>query len=212
MILALIVIILLLILIFFYIQDRKSSINQPIRQVANKSTMTHSSIHKYSKHHTRSRTANNINDFIKKIERKYVDKEYLFNASSSPIVENDDNTDKYLKYIRKDIRQWGSELVIIDLKVKNTIQTDSEFVIRIDGKFMYGLEMACVRMKYYGIIQEQDDIQNPKAVCELQLISIFKISDRIFQEEPQKVKPFMTMSEQLAYVNKINELHKNEEY
>lgn len=177
----------------------------------------------------------NISDFIIAIRSKYLDNQHEFNVANQPVTTRypNQNTklidDKYIYHIKKNIRSWNKTfetIYINNIKPVLIIETLNEFIIKLNTKLYYQKKILYFELIYYGKIERSDDFFNGNYdIYALQLTNIKPITSveynnfpriRINSEVDQQLQEtndhncFMTMSEQLEYVNKIHKLHGEE--
>lgn len=180
----------------------------------------------------------NMQEFIEMVQNIYINKGYKFNLINLPVtsrlfagtgthpVNARVHDKKYVSKIKKDIFSWNKlfyddhrKFHIFPLHVKLIFikETDFEFMLKATIAVSFHDNKFYFNVIYYGTIDKNDDIINYASDrINLQLISISQINKSKFDCEsagasiPAAVNPFMTMKEQLAYVDKINNMHKNE--
>lgn len=166
------------------------------------------------------------------IKSNYLDNQYQFNIANQPTItryynQNMTNTDnKCLEYIRKNIRKnillWNKifeNKKIIEINTINPIfiiETSNEFIIKTNVSLIYRNKTMHLQLTYYGQIKISDDFLNDgKDTYILQLTDIQPLKKSDYDLQIKEINeydnnPFMTMQEQLQYVDKINQLHENE--
>lgn len=158
-------------------------------------------------------------DIIRMVSKKYLDTKYLFNISGQPVNTRTSNKDeKYLIHVRDNINEWqqiDKKIQVVDIKPLFVKEAGDEFVIVAVVKFKYQDRVRLLELSYYGKLFKNDEILNGGVdKCELQLIDVKKINEKTFDKSLKRVKkysgPFATMSEQLDYVGKIHDMHKQE--
>jgi hypothetical protein len=144
---------------------------------------------------------------------------------------------KYLRYIKKEILTWNNIfekyydthkkfIKVLDMKPIVVEETESEFKIKLNVALSYRQKMLYLQLGYYGQIEKSDDFLNGgRDIYILQLYDVRQISKADFEPRlaamnagsvragehaPWVSKPFMTMEEQMKYVNDINKMHREE--
>jgi hypothetical protein len=96
------------------------------------------------------------------------------------------------------------------------METLNEFVIKLYASLIYRKKSIHFLLTYYGQIDRSDDFLNGSSdVYTLQLIDIKPVPKNDFDIQPVAINqvddgPFMTMKEQLTYVDRINQIHLDE--
>lgn len=145
---------------------------------------------------------------------------------------------KYIKHIKNNINEWNQVLPLNSDHIKTMVikpifikETDNEFVITVNAKLLYLNKTLHLQLTYYGKIEKTDDFLNGGTdTYILQLVNIKPITKFDFSQlittincsttsdyefiaqGDNNTDPFISMAEQMAYVNKINKIHENEEY
>ncbi len=166
------------------------------------------------------------------IDTEYIRNKYRFNITNQPVTSRYPNKytisqdKKYLSKIKKDIRSWNNifrkyyhtdkKLIdILDIKLIFITETDFEFVIQGMIKLSYKNKTMHFRINYYGQINKTDDFLNGGTnTYMLQLYNLQPISKSEFDSKIDAVNleertPFMSMEDQMTYVDKINKTHQN---
>jgi hypothetical protein len=172
----------------------------------------------------------NISNLVFLIKSEYADVDYRFNVPNQPVTMRYPNRNtseqdaKYIKYIRRDIEQWNDlfkkyyqtdkKLIKINgIRLLFIRETTNDFVLTSNVSLSYlGKTLHC-ELTYYGQIERNDDFLNGATdMYTLQLVTIKPISKSEFniQVEPNDEGPFMSMREQLDYVDRMNRIHQNE--
>lgn len=158
------------------------------------------------------------------IKQKYLNSQYLFNLPNNPVITRYPTSNflpqdsKYLKNISANIMKWNNiltspvNLLFIDnIQPINVLETDNEFLIKVNVKLIYLNKSFYVQLIYYGLIDKMDDFfTSQDNTYRLQMVAMDEINNLIYQKskEPILVElPFMTMEEQMNYVDKINKIH-----
>lgn len=167
----------------------------------------------------------NINELFSQIKDQFLDQKYYFNLSTQPVTSRylghnlSKKDKKYLKHIKNSILEWNQLLDKKLIKIKEIIpifikETEDEFVITVNVRISYHKKMLYLSLVYYGKNQRSDDfINHPQDTYVIQLIDLKVISKNDFYQKNRATEndaPFITMDEQLAYVNKIHQMHQNE--
>jgi hypothetical protein len=165
-------------------------------------------------------------EILEIIRNKFLDRQYFFNMATLPVTMRYANTNvrgKYIKHIKNNIGKWnkvlsslGSEQIEpIEIKPIYIEETEDEFVILANVKLLFLNKTLHLQLTYYGKIEKPDDFLNGDIdIYVLQLVGIKPISKNEFGQNNYTgipMEPFMSMDEQMAYVNKINKMHANEE-
>jgi len=165
-------------------------------------------------------------ELVKLITNEYYQPKYLFNIATKPVTTrypnpyNQRKDKKYLKYIKENIRDWNDLLPtnkklikIVGVKLIFVKETENEFVVDANVKLLYQNQTIHLNVSYYGNIEYSDDFLNEVAsTCYLQLVRLKIISPIEYDSTKirENVSPFISMEEQLAYVEKIKQMHLNE--
>lgn len=171
-------------------------------------------------------TAGNLINIIK---TEYLDDQYKFNIANLPVTTYHPNRDtkkmdkKYLKHIKNNIKEWNNilrEYTQNKISVRDIIpilimKTENEFIIKVQVQLIYLNKTLHLQLMYYGQIEKLDDFLNYGSdIYILQLIDISPMSKKEYnmfkEKEPDNYLPFMTMNEQMEYVDKINKMHAEE--
>lgn len=174
---------------------------------------------------------NNPPNLIKVITSELVDSQYKFNLKALPVSTRYASTnsicsdEKYLRHIRNNIRSWdkilkryGMGIKIIKLIPILISETEDEFIIVVGVKLSYVKNSKRVgtiyniELIYYGKIMRSDDFLNGGSdIYILQLTSMRTINwDEDSYNRYNDHGPFISMKEQLDYVEEVNQMHKNE--
>jgi hypothetical protein len=168
----------------------------------------------------------NVNDIIEKIKTKCANSNYQFNLPNLPVTTRYPSSwidKRYLEFIRLDINKWNEMLFgssrrnYLRLKELHPImimETEYDFIIVVIAKIWYSKLMIYLELRYYGKIEESDDFTNDDDYY-IQLIDIETLSKSDYKKYIRNINdktyyPFMTMKEQMAYVDRINRIHRNE--
>lgn len=107
-------------------------------------------------------------------------------------------------------------LKVRSMKLVLVMETADEFFIKVDASLGYLGKSMHFQLTYYGHIYKNDEFLNGATdVYALQLVDIRPILKSDYELQPnimdeQDSDPFMSMEEQLRYVNRINKLHWDE--
>lgn len=169
----------------------------------------------------------NASNLIADIKLKYADNQYRFNLANQPVTTRYPNRttekkdEKYLKYVKKNIETWNrvygkNEKLLSTKQIKLILvmETEREFLIKVNVQLIYLNKTMHLELTYYGQIEKTDDFLNGgNDIYTLQLIEIRPISKDNFCKgtDSSDHGPFMSMKEQMAYVDKINKLHQEED-
>uniref|UniRef100_A0A6G6AB20 Uncharacterized protein n=1 Tax=Borely moumouvirus TaxID=2712067 RepID=A0A6G6AB20_9VIRU len=169
-----------------------------------------------------------ISDLVKSINNNY-SCDIIFNPANNPIIQISDNFNDIFKNVykkfKKDINFWNHKLLKSHFKTKIDIidaipyqinQTNDEFVIEIilHAKIQY--QDTFLKIIYHGSVNKDldffsNDLSNKYFI---QFMELSLLTGEIYQNLSQNIKlnenPFMTINEQMEYVNKINKLHQEE--
>lgn len=177
-------------------------------------------------------------NLIELIKNEFMDLGYRFNVANLPVTTRQSNTStlkldkKYLKHVRNNIESWNDifdsyckgDKKIITIKGIRPIfvmETDHEFIIKVLVKIFYQDRSMHLELTYYGEMDRKDDFDNWG--CDsyiIQLVTIRPIvkteydqivGDRNVQESEHS-GPFMSMKDQMAYVDHVNKMHREEIY
>ena len=177
------------------------------------------------------------NKLLDMIRSEFLDTQYFFNMASQPSTTRCPNKNtikkdkKYIKHIENNIKEWNNFLSascndnqssntkpidVIEIKPISIEETNDEFIVIANAKLFYLYKTLHLQLTYYGKIERTDDFLNGGTdTYILQLTNIKPISKNDFSQSiiaaNNYTGPFITMDEQMAYVNKIKEMHENEE-
>ncbi len=169
------------------------------------------------------------------IKSEFLIDSYLFNIANLPVTTRHPSSDsvmkdkKYKKYIEKSIEEWNEILDDNYLSIKYISlffikETASEFVIMSNNKLLYQNKSLHLQTTFYGTFNKNDDFINGGSdTWTLQLVDIKPITKTDFDSslnlskkwigaDSQNYGPFMSMAEQMTYVNKINKMHQDESH
>lgn len=165
------------------------------------------------------------NELIHLIKKNYLNPKYYFNLPNKPsntrypLFQQLPQDIKYLKYIKEDINQWNKileqqNIFVYNIKPIVIVETENEFLIKINVKLSYCDKFLYLQLSYYGVMDKTDDFfDNNGNTISLQMIGIDEITKQEYHRKPLVPEAtFMTMEEQMAYVDKINKMHENEEF
>jgi len=171
----------------------------------------------------------NATKLIKTIKSEFLNNQYKFNLARQPVTTRYPNKNtkridnKYIKHIKKNINAWNNIFTddyyniikVKDIRLICIIETTNEFIIKANVQLLYLGKTLHIELSYYGQIEKSDDFLNGQTdVYQLQLLNIKPITKSEFEVPVITAKSnhnsFMTMDEQMKYVDKINRLHQNE--
>jgi hypothetical protein len=177
----------------------------------------------------------NASNLLFLIQSEYMDNQpnYKFNISNQPGTtrypsRNSSDLDaKYIKYIKKNVEGWNElfykyyqtnqkMLFVRDVKPVFIMETTNEFVIKVNVSLLYRQRTIHFQLTYYGQIERTDDFLNGGTdVYTLQLTEVMPIPKSDFEIQVRSMNendtgPFMTMEEQMQYVDRINQRHRDE--
>ena len=215
-----IIVIYYLVMKFFINKDKQPKTNNQTTDILPDNIMKYAKLLKKEKT-TKFPDKNRLIDIIK---QKYVHPQYSFNLPNNPLVtrypvsQPSSQDDKYLKYINKDIMQWNNILNmpidIKDIQPVIVVEAGDEFLIKVNVKINYFEKSIYLQLSYYGLAEKMDDFfANQNTTYQLQMVDIIKIDADEYQSSKKPIiheAPFMTMLEQMAYVDQINKIHENE--
>ncbi|QGR53870.1 hypothetical protein [Moumouvirus maliensis] len=169
-----------------------------------------------------------ISDLVKSINNNY-SCDIIFNPANNPIIQISDNINDIFKNVskklKKDINFWNHKLLrshfktridIIDAIPYQINQTNDEFIIEIIIHTKLQYQDTFLKIIYHGSINKDldffsNDLSNKYII---QFMELSLLTKEIYQNLSQNIKldenPFMTINEQMEYVNKINKLHQEE--
>lgn len=194
--------------------------------------------HDYFDLYTTPMTLPTANDLFILLRSEYIDStyannKYKFNITNLPTTNRYPNMDttaedkKYIKQIKHDIMSWNNlfpkyyhtnkRLIIIkSIKLIFIKETEFEFVVQAIVKLSYRNRLMHFQVEYYGQINRTDDILNGVGnTTTIKLVGLIPMSRSDFDIQPDSMyqearSPFISMDEQLKYVNKINQMHLDE--
>lgn len=169
-----------------------------------------------------------ISDLVKFINNNY-SCDIIFNPANNPIIQISDNLNDIFKNVtkrlKKDIIFWNHKLLksyfrtsidIIDMIPYQINQTNDEFIIEIIIHTKIQYQETFLKIIYHGSINKDinffsNDLSNKYI---FQFLKLSLLTKEMYQNFSQNIKlnenPFMTLNEQMEYVNKINKLHQEE--
>jgi hypothetical protein len=209
--------------------DNKDNNNESSDTIYQKNKETFSQISDIS---SMSKTSPpNGNSLLQKINLEYVDCQYKFNISNQPVTtrypnKNTEHIDKkYTKHIKNNIEEWNEIfkknwnkklLHIRSVILLFIMETPNEFLIKANVKLLYLNKTLHLQLTYYGQVEKSDDFFNVGSdIYILQLVEILPLSKKEFNISIKSLNEdnfdsFMSMQEQMQYVDKINKMHLNE--
>lgn len=170
----------------------------------------------------------NIYQILDIITDEYLNDQYQFNLPNKPVTnrypnKNTINSDKkYINHIKENINGWNETLQnefidplrVAGIKLIFIMETEEEFIIKANVKLLYNAKTLHLSLDYYGIIDKSDDYLNGGSdTYIIQLINLKPIQKEEYQnsvKENNRDGPFMSMNEQMAYVERVNKMHENE--
>lgn len=161
-----------------------------------------------------------INDFLKYVKKYYLDHNYVFNSANLPvslgIVGDNLKNAIYQKYILENIKEW-SELFedqfisVNGIKIYSVRETQSEFLVKAHVSLLYNKEDLYLELTYYGKIGEpQDFFKDLHSKYIIQLININRINRSQYLILNTNKDIFPKLSDQMKYVEYINQIHQKE--
>jgi hypothetical protein len=181
----------------------------------------------------------NARKLLSMIKSEFLEERYIFNIANLPVTTRYSNhnskrlDNKYEKYIKNSISEWNelfnnsdmsnNILSIKKIKLLFIKETENEFVVIGNVQLLYQNKTLHLQITYYGKINKNDDFINDGIdTCSLQLVNIKPISKTEFDNSTHSLNkrnsileshsgPFISMEEQMAYVNRINKMHQNEQ-
>ena len=153
---------------------------------------------------------------LENIKKEYLNPTYNFNLASLPVTSRSANNDyhdrKYIRFVRSEVEKWNEmftykRIIVNDIVPLYIAETEDEFLIKANVSISYDKKNIWLQLTYYGKI-EQSDTFDKDNVYILQLTELKKASDNPWQGSVKS--PFMTMPEQMKYVNKVKQMHNNE--
>lgn len=165
------------------------------------------------------------------IDTTYSNNKYKFNLANLPVTSRTPSTStyhsdkKYIKLVKREIMMWNNifpkyyntdkDLIQIkDFKPTYIAETEYEFVLKADVKLVYRMRSMHFRIEYYGqLIKGLDFINGEKNTYDMKLIGIDAITKSDFDSQLRpnqrgNISSFITMEEQLKYVDAVNKSHK----
>lgn len=169
------------------------------------------------------------NKLISMIKSAYLDKQFKFNIANQPVTSRQGSMDpysdkKYIEYIKKNIANWNeiipqktnSNSKIIspkDVKIIFVKETEREFYIKTNTEIIYQKKPIYFELAFYGQIEKSYDFfKDSNDTYIIQLVEMCELKTKYNDNHSKIITPFMSMDEQLAYVNKVHALHKEETY
>lgn len=175
----------------------------------------------------------NASNLLYLIRSEYVDDQYKFNTPNLPVTTRNNGmrnpTDgKYLKFIKRDIDGWNElfykyfqsnkkYLLVREIRILFVRETEDEFFITVNVSMLYRDRTIHFQLTYYGQKLRSDDFLNdPVDEFNLQLVDIKPIPRGDFEVtyEPSDLnglsQPYMSMADQMKYVDRIRRMHQTE--
>ena len=161
---------------------------------------------------------------LNKIKDTYLDSQYYFNDATLPVTSRSPNKNtaridkKYLHHIKQNINNWnesfdqyGQAFVVKDIKPIFIQETENEFVIQSNVMIYYKYHMIYLDLTFYGQIERSDDFLNGGSdIYIIQLVSAKLVSESKYHSAVKKYQPFLSMEENMKYVDRINKMHADE--
>ncbi|AFX92454.1 hypothetical protein CE11_00427 [Megavirus courdo11] len=170
---------------------------------------------------------NNVCNLVSEINNKYsIDIE--FNMANNPIIgQIDKNLNSYFLHIvnrklKNDICEWNHKLfhnqnkiILSETIILNLIATMDEFMVELLGHIFIAKQDYYIKLCYHGKkISDIDFFSNNNNTYIISMCNIEMSDDDTYLEainrNNTKNNVFMSMSEQMEYVNKINIMHREE--
>ncbi len=171
---------------------------------------------------------NNVCNLVNEINNKYsIDIE--FNMANNPIIgQIDKNLNSYFLHIvnrklKNDICEWNHKLfhnqnkiILSETIILNLIATMDEFMVELLGHIFIAKQDYYIKLCYYGKkISDVDFFSNNNNNVYIVSMCNIEMSDddtylEAINRNNTKNNVFMSMSEQMEYVNKINIMHREE--
>ncbi|ANB50524.1 hypothetical protein [Powai lake megavirus] len=170
---------------------------------------------------------NNIYDLINDINYKY-STDVEFNMANSPIIgQIDKNLSLYISKmithkLKKDINKWNynffndqNKIILSETIILNLIATIDEFMVELLGHFFIEKKDYFIKLCYHGKKNTDIDFFSNNnntyiiTMCDIEMSDDDTYLEAINKNNTQD-NVFMTMSEQMKYVNKINIMHREE--
>lgn len=174
----------------------------------------------------------NAPSLIDLIRSEYVDPypQYVFNKPNLPMTtryphdKNDPIDQTYIKLIKGDITSWNllfkkyystikKFILIKNIKLITVQETETEFLLTANVSLTYLSKTLHLNLLYHGENIRSDDFLNgaPPIQHSLQLVRVIPIKKGEYDAEIKfKSDPFITMADQLSYVQQVNFLHQQE--
>jgi hypothetical protein len=109
-------------------------------------------------------TQKDLKKIINEIRDKEIEDKYHFNMANKPIQKRNPQKQpsprdiKYIRYIREGMDNWGKPLIVENIILKDIIETEEEFMIRVLAKILFWNEVYDLSLLWYGRILPPDDI------------------------------------------------------
>lgn len=177
-------------------------------------------------------------NLVELIKIEFMDPRYRFNIANLPVTTRNSNKTtqksdkKYLKHIHNNIQSWNeifdsyctgnhNLISIMGIKPVFVMETDHDFVMKVLVKILYQEKSLHLELTYYGEMDKKDDFNDWGSDSYIiQLITVRPLIkseynhtiEAIDIRQSENSGPFMSMSNQMAYVNHINKIHQEEIY
>ena len=153
---------------------------------------------------------------LENIKKEYLNPTYNFNLASLPVTSRSSNNDyhdkKYISFVRSEVEKWNEmfthkRIIVNDIIPLYIAETEDEFLIKANVSISYDKKSMWLQLTYYGKIEQSDTFEKDNVYI-LQLTELKKANDNPWQGNVKS--PFMPMSEQMKYVDKVKQMHRNE--
>lgn len=162
-------------------------------------------------------------DLVNLIKEEYGTDQYRFNDANLIVsYKYNDNNTVYTNRILREMNSWNRLfpkyydtnkilLIVNGVNVVSIQETEADAVVTAVGSYNYLSRTMHVKMIFYVEILRTDDIlTNGQSTYILHLIDIKPVRKEEYDKKIYHADPFMTMADQLSYVERINYMHKNE--
>ena len=158
-------------------------------------------------------------DIIDLIKKYHLNRSYKFNIPNLPVQTSTSTststsfqfqTKKYTKKINSDMSQWQKitkcKIHIQKINILMVVYTDVEAIITANAYLFCENKPLCVELKYYFRTEQPDEFDRE----EISIIQLIEITP--MKRKKINYSPFISMKDQMAYVNSVDTKHKNEDY